>query len=168
MILFVTVEIISHFIFEGVLNMEKTFLMVKPDGVQRNLIGEIVSRFEKKGYQLVGAKLMQIPTELAEQHYGEHKERPFFGELVDFITSGPVFAMVWEGENVISTARLMMGATNPKESAPGTIRGDFAVTVGKNIIHGSDSPESAEREIGLFFKQEELVAYSKDANNWIN
>ena len=142
--------------------------MVKPDGVQRNLIGEIVSRFEKKGYQLVGAKLMQIPTELAEQHYGEHKERPFFGELVEFITSGPVFAMVWEGENVISTARLMMGATNPKESAPGTIRGDFAVTVGKNIIHGSDSPESAEREIGLFFKQEELVAYAKDANNWIN
>jgi len=148
--------------------MEKTFLMVKPDGVQRNLIGEIVSRFEKKGYQLVGAKLMQIPTELAEQHYGEHKERPFFGELVEFITSGPVFAMVWEGENVISTARLMMGATNPKESAPGTIRGDFAVTVGKNIIHGSDSLESAEREIGLFFKQEELVAYAKDANNWIN
>lgn len=152
----------------GVLIMEKTFLMVKPDGVQRNLIGEIVSRFEKKGYQLVGAKLMQIPTELAEQHYGEHKERPFFGELVEFITSGPVFAMVWEGENVISTARLMMGATNPKESAPGTIRGDFAVTVGKNIIHGSDAPESAEREIGLFFKQEELVAYAKDANNWIN
>lgn len=148
--------------------MEKTFLMVKPDGVQRNLIGEIVSRFEKKGFQLVGAKLMQIPTELAEQHYGEHKERPFFGELVEFITSGPVFAMVWEGENVISTARLMMGATNPKESAPGTIRGDFAVTVGKNIIHGSDSSESAEREIGLFFKQEELVSYSKDANNWIN
>ncbi|QFF98705.1 nucleoside-diphosphate kinase [Psychrobacillus glaciei] len=148
--------------------MEKTFLMVKPDGVQRNLIGEIVNRFEKKGYQLVGAKLMQIPTELAEEHYGEHKERPFFGELVEFITSGPVFAMVWEGENVITTARLMMGATNPKESAPGTIRGDFAVTVGKNIIHGSDSLESAEREIGLFFKQEELVAYAKDANNWIN
>lgn len=141
--------------------MEKTFLMVKPDGVQRNLIGEIVGRFEAKGFQLVGAKLMQIPTELAEQHYGEHKERPFFGELVEFITSGPVFAMVWEGENVISTARLMMGATNPKESAPGTIRGDFAVTVGKNIIHGSDAPESAEREIGLFFKQEELVSYKK-------
>lgn len=148
--------------------MEKTFLMVKPDGVQRNLIGEIVGRFEAKGFQLVGAKLMQIPTELAEQHYGEHKERPFFGELVDFITSGPVFAMVWEGENVISTARLLVGATNPKESAPGTIRGDFAVTVGKNIIHGSDAPESAEREIGLFFKQEELVSYQKDANNWVN
>lgn len=148
--------------------MERTFLMVKPDGVQRNLIGEIVSRFEKKGFQLVGAKLMQISQELAEQHYGEHKERPFFGELVDFITSGPVFAMVWEGENVISTARLMMGATNPKESAPGTIRGDYAVTVGKNIIHGSDSPESAVREIGLFFKEEELVSYDKIMNNWVN
>ncbi|REB09899.1 nucleoside-diphosphate kinase [Sporosarcina sp. BI001-red] len=148
--------------------MEKTFLMVKPDGVQRGLIGEIVNRFESKGYQLVGGKLMTISQELAEQHYGEHKERPFFGELVDFITSGPVFAMVWEGENVIPTARLMMGATNPKESAPGTIRGDFAVTVAKNIIHGSDSPESAEREIGLFFKEEELSSYEKAVNSWIN
>ena len=142
--------------------------MVKPDGVQRNLIGEIVGRFEKKGFQLVGSKLMQITPELAAEHYGEHKERPFFGELVDFITSGPVFAMVWEGENVISVGRLMTGATNPKESAPGTIRGDFAVTVGKNIIHGSDSSDSAVREIGLFFKEEELVSYTKDANNWIN
>ncbi|GKV65680.1 MULTISPECIES: nucleoside-diphosphate kinase [unclassified Sporosarcina] len=148
--------------------MERTFLMVKPDGVQRNLIGEIVGRFEDKGYQLVGGKLMNISQELAEQHYGEHKERPFFGELVEFITSGPVFAMVWEGENVISTARLMMGATNPKESAPGTIRGNFAVTVGKNIIHGSDSSESASREINLFFKEEELVTYDKTVNSWIN
>ncbi|MFS0781382.1 nucleoside-diphosphate kinase [Bacillus sp. 1P06AnD] len=147
--------------------MEKTFLMVKPDGVQRQLIGDIVSRFESKGFQLVGAKLMQIPTELAEKHYGEHKERPFFGELVDFITSGPVFAMVWQGENVISAARTMMGATNPKDSQPGTIRGDYAVTVAKNIIHGSDSPESAEREIGLFFKQEELVEYTKLINDWV-
>ena len=148
--------------------MERTFLMVKPDGVQRNLVGEIVSRFENKGFQLVGAKLMQITEELASQHYSEHKERPFFGELVEFITSGPVFAMVWEGENVISTARLLVGATNPTESAPGTIRGDFAVTVGKNIIHGSDSSESAVREIGLFFKGEELVSYDKVMNNWIN
>jgi nucleoside-diphosphate kinase len=146
--------------------MEKTFLMVKPDGVQRNLIGEIVGRFERKGFQLVGAKLMLISNELAEQHYGEHKERPFFGELVDFITSGPVFAMVWEGENVIAAARQMMGATNPKDSQPGTIRGDFAVTVGKNIIHGSDSATSAEREIALFFKEEELHSYSKLINNW--
>lgn len=147
--------------------MEKTFLMVKPDGVQRNLIGDIVSRFEQKGFKLAGAKLMQITEELAEQHYGEHKERPFFGELVEFITSGPVFAMVWEGENVISTARLLVGATNPTESAPGTIRGDYAVTVGKNIIHGSDSPESAVREIGLFFKEEELVTYDKTMSTWI-
>lgn len=147
--------------------MEKTFLMVKPDGVQRSLIGDIVSRFEKKGFQLVGAKLMSIPHELAEQHYGEHKERPFFGELVDFITSGPVFAMVWEGENVIATARSMMGATNPKDAAPGTVRGDYAATVGKNIIHGSDSPASAEREISLFFKEEELVSYSKLISEWI-
>lgn len=147
--------------------MEKTFLMVKPDGVQRNLIGEIVSRFETKGFNLVGAKLMLITQELAEQHYGEHKERPFFGELVEFITSGPVFAMVWEGENVISTARQMMGATNPKDAAAATIRGDFAVTVGKNIIHGSDSSESAEREIGLFFNKEELVDYSKLMSKWV-
>lgn len=147
--------------------MEKTFLMVKPDGVQRNLIGEIVSRFEKKGFRLAGAKLMAVSQELAKEHYGEHKERPFFGELVDFITSGPVFAMVWEGENVIATARLMMGATNPKDAAAATIRGDFAVNVGKNVIHGSDSPASAEREIGLFFKEEELVEYSKLINKWV-
>ena len=147
--------------------MEKTFLMVKPDGVQRQLIGDIVARFERKGFQLVGAKLMQIPAELAEQHYGEHKERPFFGELVEFITSGPVFAMVWQGENVIATARQMMGATNPKDAMPGTIRGDYAAIVGKNIIHGSDSPESAEREIGLFFKEEELVEYSRSINEWV-
>lgn len=147
--------------------MEKTFLMVKPDGVQRSLIGEIVSRFEKKGFRLAGAKLMAVSQELAKEHYGEHKERPFFGELVDFITSGPVFAMVWEGENVIATARLMMGATNPKDAAAATIRGDFAVNVGKNVIHGSDSPASAEREIGLFFKEEELVEYSKLINEWV-
>jgi len=151
----------------GVTKMEKTFLMVKPDGVQRELIGEIVSRFEKKGFQLIGAKLMNIPNELAEEHYGEHKERPFFGELVEFITSGPVFAMVWQGENVIATARQMMGATNPKDAAPGTIRGDFGVTVGKNIIHGSDSPESAKREIGLFFNENELIEYSKLINSWV-
>lgn len=147
--------------------MERTFLMVKPDGVQRNLIGEIVNRFEKKGFKLVGGKLMQIPTELAEQHYGEHKERPFFGELVSFITSSPVFAMVWEGENVIATARQMMGATNPKDAAPGTIRGDYAVQVSQNIIHGSDSPESAQREIGLFFNESELVSYSKHVDQWV-
>ncbi|MFJ9496856.1 nucleoside-diphosphate kinase [Brevibacillus centrosporus] len=147
--------------------MEKTFLMVKPDGVQRNLIGEIVSRFEKKGYQLVGAKLMVVSRELAEEHYAEHKERPFFGELVDFITSGPVFAMVWQGNNVITTARAMMGKTNPVDAASGTIRGDFATSVGMNIIHGSDSPQSAEREIGLWFSAEEVLSFEKTIQRWI-
>ncbi|MDQ0161532.1 nucleoside-diphosphate kinase [Bacillus alveayuensis] len=147
--------------------MEKTFLMVKPDGVQRQLIGEIVSRFERKGLQLVGAKLMQISEELAEQHYGEHKGKPFFTELVEFITSGPVFAMVWQGENAIEICRQMMGKTNPKEALPGTIRGDFGMFVGKNVIHGSDSPESAEREIQLFFKEEELLTYDRHINTWI-
>ncbi|MED4581408.1 nucleoside-diphosphate kinase [Brevibacillus choshinensis] len=147
--------------------MEKTFLMVKPDGVQRNLIGEIVSRFEKKGYQLVGAKLMTVSRELAEEHYAEHKERPFFGELVDFITSGPVFAMVWQGNSVITTARAMMGKTNPVDAASGTIRGDFATSVGMNIIHGSDSLESAEREIGLWFSADEVLSFEKTIQRWI-
>ena len=147
--------------------MDKTFLMVKPDGVERQLIGEIVSRFEKKGLQLVGAKLMSIPKEVAETHYGEHKEKPFFGELVDFITSGPVFAMVWQGEQVVDVTRQTIGKTNPKEALPGTIRGDYGLTVGKNIIHGSDSPESAEREINLFFKQEELTNWDQTISSWI-
>lgn len=147
--------------------MEKTFIMVKPDGVQRGLIGDIVRRFEQKGFKLVGAKLMQISEQLAEQHYAEHKERPFFGELVEFITSGPVFAMVWEGEDVINISRTMIGATKPEEATPGSIRGDYAVTVGKNIIHGSDSAASAEREINLFFTKEELLTYTKQDETWI-
>ncbi|MCD8511451.1 MAG: nucleoside-diphosphate kinase [Bacillus sp. (in: Bacteria)] len=147
--------------------MERTFLMVKPDGVQRNLVGEIVSRFEKKGFTLAGAKMLAVSKELAETHYGEHKERPFFGELVDFITSGPVFAMVWEGENVIAEARKMMGKTNPQEAAPGTIRGDFGVQMSMNVIHGSDSPDSAKREIDLFFKDTELVSYEKTISTWV-
>ena len=147
--------------------MEKTFLMVKPDGVQRQLIGEIVSRFESKGFQLLGAKLMTIPVELAEQHYGEHKGKPFYEELVQFITSGPVFAMVWEGENVVELSRKLMGKTNPKEAEPGTIRGDYCMYVSKNIIHGSDSNESAEREINLFFNENELVNYNKGISSWI-
>ncbi len=147
--------------------MEKTFIMIKPDGVQRNLIGEIVSRFEKKGYQLVAAKLLQVDRELAEKHYAEHKERPFFPELVDFITSSPVFAMVWQGSQVITTARQMMGSTNPLNAAPGTIRGDFGISVGMNIIHGSDGPESAEREIALWFTREEITEVEKTINRWI-
>ncbi|AMA73573.1 MULTISPECIES: nucleoside-diphosphate kinase [Aneurinibacillus] len=146
---------------------QRTFIMAKPDAVQRNLIGEIMQRFERKGFHLIGAKLMNVPRELAEEHYAEHKEKPFFGELVDFITSGAVFAMVWEGENVIATARNMMGKTNPAEAAPGTIRGDFGISMGMNIIHGSDAPETAEREIKLWFKEDELHVYEKTINKWI-
>ena len=147
--------------------MEKTYLMVKPDGVQRGLVGEIVSRFEKKGLKLVAAKLMIIPKEVAENHYGEHKGKPFFPSLISYITSGPVFAMVWEGENAVQVCRNMMGKTKPLESAPGTIRGDYCMVTGLNIIPGSDSPESAAREIGIFFKPEELVDYTKDSNKWL-
>ncbi|MDL4840801.1 nucleoside-diphosphate kinase [Aquibacillus rhizosphaerae] len=147
--------------------MEKTFLMVKPDGVQRGLIGEVVSRFEKKGFKLVAAKLMTITDELASSHYAEHKGKPFFPKLVEFITSGPVFAMVWEGEGVITTSRQMMGKTNPQEALQGTIRGDFGLIVSKNVIHGSDSITSAEREISLFFNEDELQVYKKDSDSWI-
>ncbi|WP_252313350.1 nucleoside-diphosphate kinase [Sinobaca sp. H24] len=147
--------------------MDQTFVMIKPDGVQRNLIGEIVQRFEKKGYMLKGAKLMSISRELAEQHYGEHKGKPFFEELVGFITSSPVFAMVLEGDEVVSSARKLMGATNPQEAAPGTIRGDFGVRISMNVIHGSDSLESAEREINLFFDENELTSYEKQVSAWV-
>ncbi|MFD0694831.1 nucleoside-diphosphate kinase [Paenibacillus sp. GCM10027628] len=147
--------------------MEKTFLMVKPDGVQRGLIGEILKRFEQKGFQLIGSKLMVITREQAELHYEEHKGKDFYEKLVNFITSGPVFAMVWQGEQVVALSRTMIGKTNSLEAAPGTIRGDFAVHTNLNLIHGSDSPQSAEREIGNFFKPEELVAYNKVIQQWI-
>mmetsp|Transcript_1932 Transcript_1932/g.5252 ORF Transcript_1932/g.5252 Transcript_1932/m.5252 type:complete len:152 (-) Transcript_1932:24-479(-) len=139
---------------------ERTFIAIKPDGVQRNLVGEIISRFERKGFQLVGMKFIAVPKELAEEHYAEHKERPFFGGLIDFITSGPVVAMVWQGVNVVAGARSMIGATAPSASAPGTIRGDFGLTVGRNIIHGSDAVETAQREIALWFKDDELASWT--------
>ncbi|SIS37134.1 nucleoside-diphosphate kinase [Salimicrobium flavidum] len=147
--------------------MEKTFIMIKPDGVQRNLIGDIISRFENKGLKLVHAELKQVTKQLAEEHYEEHQDKPFFNELVSFITSGPVFAMVWEGENAIAISRKMMGATNPEDSQPGTIRGDYGLTVGKNIIHGSDSEESAKREIGLFVNADSFNDYEKEVNQWV-
>lgn len=147
--------------------MERTYLMVKPDGVQRGLVGEIMSRFEKKGLKLVAAKLMVIPKETAEKHYAEHKDKKFFPSLISYITSGPVFAMVWEGENAVQVCRNIMGKTNPQESAPGTIRGDYCMVTGVNIIHGSDSPKSAAREIGIFFRPEDLVDYKRDSDKWI-
>lgn len=137
--------------------IERTYAMVKPDGVKRGLVGEVVSRIENKGFRIVGMKLMQIPRETAERHYGEHKGKPFFEGLVNFITSGPVVAMVIEGENAILEWRKMMGATNPKDAALGTIRGDFASTIDENVAHGSDAPATAEREIEIFFKPEELL-----------
>ncbi|WNR42447.1 nucleoside-diphosphate kinase [Paenibacillus roseipurpureus] len=147
--------------------MEKTFLMVKPDGVQRGLVGEIVKRFEQKGFQMIGSKLMVISREQAETHYAEHKGKDFYERLVNFITSGPVFAMVWHGDQVIALSRTMMGKTSSLEAAPGTIRGDFAVHTHLNLIHGSDSPESAEREISNFFQPHEIIDYDKNIQPWI-
>lgn len=147
--------------------MERTYLMIKPDGVQRGLIGEIIRRFETKGFTLVGLKLMSVPKELAEKHYAVHSDKPFFSSLVDFIISGPVVAMVWEGDGVIASARKIIGATKPLEAEPGTIRGDFGVTIGRNIIHGSDAPETAESEIKLWFQPEELVAWQPAMTSWL-
>jgi nucleoside-diphosphate kinase len=148
--------------------MERTFVMVKPDGVQRGLIGEVLSRFEERGLKLVGAKFMQIDQALAEQHYAEHEDKPFFEDLTDFITSGPVLAMVWEGQDAIAQVRSMMGATDPAEAAPGTIRGDFGLDLGRNVVHGSDTePGSAEREIELFFDEAELEDYERIDETWL-
>lgn len=147
--------------------MERTFLAVKPDGVQRGLVGEIIRRYEAKGFTLVGLKLMQVSRELAEQHYDVHKERPFFSGLVDFITSGAVVAMVWEGDGVVASARKIIGATNPLTSEPGTIRGDYGVSIGRNLIHGSDATETAQREISLWFKDEELVNWQPSVISWL-
>ena len=147
--------------------MERTFIMIKPDGVQRHLTGEIIHRFERKGFTLVGLKMMQVSRELAETHYGVHKERPFFKGLVDFITSAPVIAMVWEGENVVSAARNLIGATNPTTADPGSIRGDFGVSIGRNLIHGSDAIETAQTEVALWFSAEELTDWAPVRQPWL-
>jgi nucleoside-diphosphate kinase len=137
--------------------MERTFVMVKPDGFRRGLVGEILARFERKGFRIVGLKALRISQELAERHYAEHRDKPFFPSLVGFITSGPVVAMVLEGPNAVAEVRKMMGATHPKDALPGTIRGDYATTIDENVIHGSASLEDAQREIALFFRPEELL-----------
>lgn len=147
--------------------MERTFLAIKPDGVQRQLVGAIIQRLEAKGFKLVALKMMQVSRELAEQHYGEHREKPFFPGLVNFITSGPVVAMVWEGKGVIASSRKMIGATKPLEADNGTIRGDFGIDVGRNIIHGSDSLENSDREIGLWFKPEEIQDWQPAVASWL-
>lgn len=137
--------------------MERTLVLVKPNGVERGLIGEVVGRLERRGLSITGARMLMVSEELAGRHYAEHVGKPFYQELVDFITSAPVFAMVVAGPSAISVVRTMMGATNPLDAVPGTVRGDFGLDMGKNIVHSSDGPESAEREIALFFAPEDLV-----------
>ncbi|KAK6624078.1 hypothetical protein RUM44_010936 [Polyplax serrata] len=146
---------------------ERTFIMVKPDGVQRGLVGEIIKRFEQKGFKLVAMKFMWAKKELLEKHYADLASRPFFPGLIQYMSSGPVVPMVWEGLNVVKTGRVMLGATDPKDSAPGTIRGDLCIQVGRNIIHGSDAVESANKEINLWFKPEELTDWRREAEKWI-
>ncbi len=147
--------------------MERTFIAIKPDGVQRQLVGSIIQRLEIRGFKLVGLKLMQVSRELAEAHYAEHQERPFFQGLVSFITSGPVVAMVWEGKGVVAAARKLIGKTNPLDSEPGTIRGDYAIDIGRNIIHGSDGIETAQREIALWFQESELLTWTPATVAWL-
>ena len=146
---------------------ERTFVLLKPDAVQRVLVGRIVTRFEMRGLKLLGLKMMRVSRKLAESYYAEHRGKPFFDPLMTYITSGPVVAMVLEGEGAVAIVRKMMGKTNSAEAEPGTIRGDFALTIGRNVIHGSDSPESAAREIGLFFTPEELLAYRRIDEAWL-
>jgi len=147
--------------------MERTFLAIKPDAVQRGLIGEVISRLERKGFKLAGMKFMLVTPELAKKHYGEHEGKPFFNGLIDYITSAPIVAMVWEGKEVVAAMRKIMGATNPASSDVGTIRGDLGIDLGRNVIHGSDSTESAQREISLFFKPDELVEWKRTTDTWI-
>lgn len=147
--------------------MERTLIIIKPDAMQRGLAGSIIARFEQRGLKIVGLKLIRIDQALANQHYGEHQGKPFFAGLVDFITSSPVIVGVLEGTNAVQAVRNTMGPTNPTTAGPGTIRGAFALELGRNMVHGSDSPESAEREIGLFFKPDELLDYERNVDRWI-
>jgi nucleoside-diphosphate kinase len=149
------------------MTVERTLVLVKPDGVQRGLVGAVISRLEQRGLQLVAMKMMRITEELAGRHYAEHREKPFFAGLVSFITSAPVVAMVWQGPGAVAMVRTMMGATNPANAAPGTIRGDLAVSFGMNVIHGSDSMESAGREIELFFSASELQEWERTIDPWV-
>ncbi|QYK50565.1 MAG: nucleoside-diphosphate kinase [Anaerolineales bacterium] len=147
--------------------MERSLVLVKPDGVQRGLVGEIIARLERRGLRLAGAKFMQVTTALAEEHYAEHKGKPFYNGLVEYITSAPVMAMAWEGPNAVAAIRQTMGATRPTEAAPGTIRHDFGLEVGRNLTHASDKPETGEREVGLWFKPDELVSWTRDIDKWV-
>lgn len=146
---------------------EQSFIMVKPDGVQRGKVADIIRRFEDRGFKLVGIKVLVPTRDLAAKHYGEHEGKPFFNGLVDFLSSGPVVAMVWEGDNMAAVGRQMLGATKPQQSAPGTIRGDLGIVMGRNLCHASDSPESAQKEIALWFTPAELAQYELATDKWI-
>lgn len=148
------------------MKLERTLVLVKPDGVQRGLIGEIIARLERRGLKLVAAKFMQVSRELAEQHYAVHQGKPFYEGLIAYITSAPVMAMVWEGPNAVAAVRQTMGATRPTEAAPGTIRHDFGLEIGRNLTHASDSPENGEKEVALWFKPEEIISWSRDLDKW--
>nr|XP_004671433.2 nucleoside diphosphate kinase B-like isoform X1 [Jaculus jaculus] len=148
-------------------NLERTFIAIKPDGVQRGLVSEIIKRFKQTGFRLVALKFLRASKDHLKQHYSDLKDHPFFPGLVKYMNSGPVVAMVWEGLNVMKTGRVILGETNPVDSKPGTIRRDFCIQVGRNIIHGSDSVKSAEKEISLWFKPEELVDYKSCAHDWV-
>jgi len=147
--------------------MERSLVLVKPDGVQRGLIGEVVARLERRGLRLVAAKFMEVSQELAETHYGIHKGKPFYNGLIAYITSAPVMAMVWEGPNAVAAIRQTMGATRPTEAAPGSLRHDFALEVGRNLTHASDTPENGEKEVELWFKPEELVDWTRAVDVWV-
>ena len=147
--------------------MQRTLVLIKPDAVQRGLAGEVIGRLERKGLRIAGAKMMMVDEALARRHYEAHVDRPFFPTLLEFITSSPVVALAVEGPNAVEITRLVMGATNPLEAAPGSIRGDFALTVGPNLIHGSDSEEAARRELALFFEDGEIFDYGRDIDRWI-
>ena len=149
------------------MNLQKTLVLLKPDAVQRGLIGEIVSRIERRGLKIVGMKLMRVSREMALRHYQEHQGKPFFDGLVGFITSGPIVAMAVEGESAVELVRRTVGATSPLDADAGTVRGDLAVEIGRNLIHGSDSPESAQRELALFFDEGEILSYARDTDSWI-
>ena len=147
--------------------MQRTLVLVKPDGVQRGLTGEVISRIERTGLKIVGAKLLQMDAALARRHYAAHEGKGFFPGLVQFITSGPLMALVFEGPNAVEVVRKVMGATDPVQAAPGTVRGDLAIDIGRNLVHGSDSAEAAQKEVALFFRPEELVSYTRSTDPWI-
>lgn len=163
-----TVLSVFHYISDRLSGRkERTFIMIKPDGVERGLVGEIIKRFERKGFKLVAMKCMQSSEQHLQQHYADLADKPFFAGLVQYMASGPLVPMVWEGQDAVKTGRAMLGETRPQDSSPGTIRGDFAVQVGRNIVHGSDSVESAEREIWLWFRSHEIASWSPSDEYWI-